>query len=58
MQLVLLELGKFAKFLIQNGHDVKILSSKHYDLKETLKIQIDRKRIQVTDWLDFFVLKK
>ena len=44
--------GKFAKFLIDEGKEIKVLTSKNYDLKNLMQ-EIDNKFIYETEWFDY-----
>ena len=50
--------GKFAKFLIDEGKEIRILTSKNYDLKKNLIQEIDNKFIYETEWFDYLLIKE
>ena len=50
--------GKFARFLLAQGHDVRILSGTPPNLTETLPLEIDPSRIVRTPWIDVSALPR
>ncbi|HYM03681.1 MAG TPA: glycosyltransferase, partial [Stellaceae bacterium] len=47
-----LRVGKFARFLIEHGHDVGVVAGKHWGHPETLPLGVPLERVAYAKWLD------
>ena len=48
--------GKLAKYLIDHGIDVRVISAQDLSLSQTLPLEIDSGRVQSTKWIDLHAL--
>ena len=44
--------GKTAKFLVESGHDVKVISCAKQSLSKNLSLEISEQSVQYTDWIN------
>jgi glycosyltransferase involved in cell wall biosynthesis len=47
-----IRVGKFAKFLAEAGHDVRVISAEDSNLDQSLNVEIPKEKIIYTDWID------
>lgn len=51
-------LGKLAKFFVENGHDVKVISAYDETLEMTLAVEIDQRNIYTEKWIDIHAIPR
>ena len=47
-----LRIGKFAKFLIAQGHEVRVVSARDEALEKSLPVEVPREIVYSTNWID------
>lgn len=47
-----IRVAKFAKFLAEAGHDVRVISAEDPNLDQSLEVEIPQEKIIYTDWID------
>lgn len=47
-----LRIGKFAKFLIAQGHDVRVVSARDEELEKSLPVEVPDEIVTSTEWID------
>jgi glycosyltransferase involved in cell wall biosynthesis len=47
-----LRVGKFARFLVERGHDVRVVAGKRWGLPETLPLDLPLEHVHYADWTD------
>lgn len=47
-----LRIGKFAKYLIAQGHDVRVISARDEELEKSLPVEVPQEIVHSTEWMD------
>lgn len=47
-----LRIGKFAKYLISQGHEVRVISARDEELEKSLPVEVPQDIVNSTEWID------